>query len=72
MIQGLGTSLWKGWGAGCQYGKAYHCLPYQCLGDDAEFFLVLVLLPGVVVPLFGQGLDDSPDFFTLRFLFQRD
>lgn len=48
--------------------QAYHCLLYQCLGGDAEIFLVLSL-PGVVVPVFGQGLANSPAFFTLRYSF---
>lgn len=35
-----------------------------------NFFLVLLLsLPGVVVPVFDQGLADSPAFFTLRYSF---
>lgn len=73
MIQGLGTSLWKGWSAGCLYGKAYHSLLYYRLGGDPEIFVVLVLsLPGVVTPVFGQGLADSPGFLHLDILFQRD
>lgn len=58
--------------AGCQYGKVYHYILYHCLGDDTEFFFMLVLsLPGVVVPVFAQGLADSPAFFTLRYSFSK-
>lgn len=72
MTQGLGTSLGKGWGAGCQYGKTYHYILYYCLGRDPEIFFIPVLLPGVVVPVFGQGLADSPAFLCLDIRFQRD